>query len=113
MADYRFQVMNQSSRGLCGVLCVETAEQFGVVRSLRWSYHGLGAGPATSGSGYGSPSGSMLVMQVPSGEEWARILHCAPHELRAGVSYTIQSSAGHDVATLVELAQPRCYLAAA
>lgn len=113
MADYRFQVMNQSSRGLCGVLCVETAEQFGVVRTLRWSYHGLGAGPATSGSGYGSPSGSMLVMQLPSGEEWARILHCAPHELRNGLSYTIQSSAGHDVATLVEQAEPRYYRAAA
>ena len=113
MADYRFQVMNQSSRGLCGVLCVETAEQFGVVRTLRWSYHGLGAGPATSGSGYGSPSGSMLEMQLPSGEEWARILHCAPHELRNGVSYTIQSSVGHDVVTLVEQAQPRYYRAAA
>lgn len=102
MADYRFRVMNQSSKGLCGVLNVETAEQFGVVRTLRWTYHGVGAGSATSGSGYGSPSGSMLVLQLPSGEEWARLLHCAPHELRTGLSYTIQSSAGQDVATLAE-----------
>lgn len=113
MADYRFQVMNQSSKGLCGVLCVDTAEQFGVVRTLRWTYHGLGAGPATSGSGYGSPSGSMLVLQLPSGEEWARLLHCAPHELRTGLSYTIQSPAGHDVATLVEYTRPQYYRAAA
>ena len=37
MADYRFQVMTETSKGLCGVLRVETTEQFGVVRNLRWS----------------------------------------------------------------------------
>jgi len=112
MADYRFQVMNQSSRGLCGVLCVETAEQFGVVRKLSWSFHGVGGGAVSHGSGYGSPSGSMLVMQLPNGEEWARILHCAPHELRAGLSYTIESGSGHDVATLVDNGRARSLRAA-
>ncbi len=102
MADYRFQVINQSGKGLCGVLNVETTEQSGVVRKLSWTYHGVGAQGALTGSGYGSPSGSMLVMQLPGGQEWARILHCAPHELRTGLTYTIQSVAGHDVATLVE-----------
>ncbi|HZO56372.1 MAG TPA: hypothetical protein VFB63_26935 [Bryobacteraceae bacterium] len=113
MADYRFQVMNQSSNGLCGVLRVETTEQFGVVRRLQWSYHGSGAGSGLSGSGYGSPSGSMLVMQSQSGEEWARILHCAPHELRKGLSYTLQSRAGQDVATLIENSSQHNYRFAA
>ena len=44
----------------------------------------------------------MLVMQNADGIEWARLLHCAPHELRRGLSYTIQSSTGQDTATLIE-----------
>ena len=102
MAGYRFQVITQSHNGLCGVLRVETSEQFGVVGKLRWTYHGTGARGELSGFGYGSPSGSMLVMQTQSGEEWARLLHCSAHELRTGLSYTLQSPAGQDVATLVE-----------
>lgn len=113
MAEYRFQVMNQSNKGLCGSLSVETAEVFGVVRKLHWSFHGTGGPGAATGTGYASPSGSMLIMQTATGEEWARLLHCAPHEMRCGLSYTIQSAVGQDVATLLEgSAQPTYRFAA-
>ncbi len=102
MTGYRFQVLNQSRQGLCGVLQVETVERFGVVASLRWSYHGAGAPNGLTGAGQASPSGSMLVLRRESGEEWARLLHCTTHEMRRGLSYTIQSAQGQDVATLVE-----------
>lgn len=102
MAGYRFQVLSQSRQGLCGVLHVETAEQCGVVASLRWNYHGAGAPHGLAGAGQASPSGSMLVLRRASGEEWARLLHCTPHELRRGLSYAIQSAQGQDIVTLIE-----------
>jgi len=102
MANYRFEVMKQVQSGCSGTLCVETSEQFGVVRMLHWTFYPKGSAQALHGRGHGSTSGAMLVLTGENGQEWARLLQCEPHEMRAGVSYTLQSAAGQDVATLVQ-----------
>lgn len=102
MANYRFEVMKQTQRGQSGTLCLETSEQFGVVRMLSWSFYDKGSPVVLRGRGHGSASAAMLVLTTESGQEWARLLHCQPHEMRRGVSYTLQSTTGQDVATLTE-----------
>jgi hypothetical protein len=104
MANYRFEVMKQVQGGCSGTLCVETSEQFGVVRMLNWTFYQAGATQIMHGRGHGSTSAGMLVLNRDSGQEWARLLNCEPHEMRKGVSYTLQSAAGQDVATLTQSA---------
>ncbi|MEP7363806.1 MAG: hypothetical protein ABI972_11170 [Acidobacteriota bacterium] len=105
--------MKQVQGSCSGTLCVETSEQFGIVRMLNWTFHVKGSAQVLHGRGHGSSSAGMLVLTQESGAEWARLLQCEPHEMRKGVSYTLQTPISQDVATLVENTAEHSYRFAA